>query len=250
MINIVFSCRKDAMISIKPLIKSIQMNTTEKINFYLLTDDDISAQNLDIQNLEIKKFRIPEKLKEYVTNENNIMSYAKFYLSSIFQNLNKIIYMDVDMICLGNIQELYKIVDWNNHIFGACVDSLGWSCLAESNTFVDKTKNTFDAGLFITSLNAWREENIEEQFEQWMIRNKENDYGLFTDDIKAIMNLVFYDRFCKFPIEWNYDIGDYDYDEEYIGSLKILHYVGVAKPWNHLSGCKNTRWWYFYYTHN
>ncbi len=259
MIHIVFSCDKNAMIGIKPLIKSIQQNTASRVKYHLLTNDIADAYNLDIQELDIKEFIVPDFLKqnirvarknaEYVKRVKNYMNYARFYFASMFPELDKIIYMDADMICLGDIAELYNTMDWENYYFGACLlDDPKWAGFPANTNLVDIREDNFNAGLFITSLNAWRVNAIEAKFQEWMLKHKESEDGLFTYGTQPLMNLVFYKNFHKFPIKWNYyKIGYYNYSDDYVKGLKLLHYAGSKKPWDQRSGCKNTKWWHLYY---
>lgn len=259
MIDIIFSCDKNGMIGIKPLINSIMKHTKTNINFHLLTNDKISAENLDIKDLKIKEFIVPDFLKEniriarnnpdYVNRVKNYMNFARFYFASVFPELDKIIYMDTDMICLGDINELYSMMDWDNYNFGACLlDEPKWAGFSPNCDLIDQNEDNFNAGLFITSLNAWRREGIEEQFLDWMLKHKESKDGLFKYGTQPLMNLVFYKKFYKFPIEWNYyKIGYYEYTDDYVKSLKLLHYAGGNKPWDRRSKCKNSKWWILYY---
>jgi lipopolysaccharide biosynthesis glycosyltransferase len=262
MIDIIFSCDKNAMIGVKPLIHSILQNTQTQVKFHLLTNDVVAAQNLDCPHLHIKEFFVPEFLKlnvrvarnrpDYVKRVKNFMNYARFYFATMFPELDKVIYMDTDMICLGDIKELFMMMDWEHYIFGACMlDDPKWAGFPMNCDLIDHSEDNFNAGLFITSLEAWRREGIEQQFQDWMIKHKESKDGLFTYGTQPLMNLVFYKKFCKFPIKWNYyKIGYYNYDDEYVKSLKLLHYAGGKKPWDHRSGCKNTKWWNLYYSKN
>ena len=256
--NVVFSCDKEAMIGIRPLIMSISVNTFSQVNFYLLTCDVVEAENLDIPNLNIVKFTVPEFLKqnirvtrkkqEYVKRVKNYMNYARFYFASCFPDLDRILYMDTDMICQGDIHDLFQSMDWDNYYFGACLlDDPKWAGFPNNTRLVDIKEDNFNAGMFLTSLNAWRQHDIETQFQQWMLRHKEHPEGLFSYGTQPLMNLVFYKNFHKFPITWNYyKIAYYDYDDDFVKSLKLLHYAGSKKPWH--KNCKNKKYWDFYYS--
>ena len=121
-INICFACdnnyAKYAGVSIASFLKN--SNEDEFFNFYIL-DSQISATNkskiLSLKNIkdcniifkEVDKskfnnFYLPEK-KGYLS----VSSYYRFEIAKLFQDVNRILYVDCDVIATSSIWDLYNI---------------------------------------------------------------------------------------------------------------------------------------------
>jgi lipopolysaccharide biosynthesis glycosyltransferase len=173
---------------------------------------------------------------------NNVLNYARFYLHQALPDLDKIIYLDADVIVQGNIAELWSIAKLDQKII-ACVPS-GIGSYDYIGTFyrntaplahLDEHERFFNAGVYVTRLRAWEERGILPQIERWMILHKNDPKGLFELGTQPLLNLVFYRDYEYLPPEWNVigpgDHGPAPLDKNLLETAKILHWKGSHKPW-------------------
>ena len=86
--------------------------------------------------------------RRYITKN----AFYRLSLGELLPNLNKIIYLDSDTICLKDLSNLYEL------------NFLGKIFLAKINTFNNKTLNfTINTGVLLLNLNIMRKEKIEQK---------------------------------------------------------------------------------------
>ena len=132
-INIVMSCDKNQFIGLIAIVNSILKHTNEenKLFFNFLVDfnekpilDKMIKDKLKLKNYFIKEIELDNNIVDNirVNKDNNIknnMNFARFNFHNEFPNLDKIIYLDVDMIVQGPIEELYYEIKESKYPLGA-----------------------------------------------------------------------------------------------------------------------------------
>jgi lipopolysaccharide biosynthesis glycosyltransferase len=250
-INIVMSCDKNQFIGLIAIVNSIIQHTNEEnklfFNFLVDVNEKKILDNLIQDKLKIKKYFIKEiEIDENITNnirvnrDNNIknnMNFARFNFHNEFKHLDKIIYLDVDMIVKAPIEELYY----------TCMDSMyplsavGIRKLNKTYDIYEECKKIynlkneysyFNAGVYFTSLQYWRDNNIKEKIIEIMKKHKNSEKGLFKLGTQPILNIVFANNFNILKYCWNTGgLGYKNIPYEKIRKAKILHWTGNQKPW-------------------
>lgn len=220
----------------------------EEIVFHLL-DGGISDENKDkllslksVKNCEMY-FYIPDikKYEEwYLKGNYKNWSPATFYrlsIPSIMPNIDKILYLDCDIIVNLSLKELFKI-DIDNHYALVCREHL--------------KSDYFNAGVLMINNKLWRETNIEEVFSQYY-NNNYSKYGCIDQDL---LNDVLKDKVKIIDKKWNFfpvlydkplemSINDYMKANE----KSIIHYI-MYKPWDANSTALKSifldYWWNYY----
>ena len=217
---------------------SILSNTNSFIEFYIL-DGGITTENVEkIQSLKsnFSNFSI-EFIKidyeKYLKNFKEIghwnkSVYARFLIPDLKTQINKAIYLDVDIIVTGDITNLYNEA-LEDYALGAV-----WEQWAEDGInkqhkirmrLSDKHKY-FNTGVLLINSNKWREEYIQKHLSD--ISNKFNDRIKMVD--QDILNKYFDNNYKVLPKKYNY-LTPYFYMEnnnDYI----IRHLVGYVRPWH------------------
>ncbi|MFI3256486.1 MAG: glycosyltransferase family 8 protein, partial [Psittacicella sp.] len=225
-------------------IKSILTNYP---NFTLSLINAKDIYGLDLKFLKVRSYYHPS-------------TYARLYIPTIYQNIDKCIYIDVDTIITVDIATLYNIDISDNYIAGV----RDFGILAEENLYnkklisknIDKfnraqyTKDTlginnlenyFQASVLILNLKEIRKDKLELQLIQ------EIGKGQYLYQDQDILNKVLKSKVHYLDYNWSApcsNIKDYntfyaalnfsDY-KKYIKSfenIKIAHYLGKTKPWN------------------
>lgn len=227
--------------SIKKLESEVKKNT--KINIRKVSDEDL-------HNLQAGSKATPG-----VSRADN----AKFFLSSLLKDKDKVLYMDGDVIVLKDLSEMYN-TDLKDNYLGAVDDwQSGWEN--------DPQKRYFNNGVMLLNLKKIREDNLEEK----LVEFKKNDTVkrfVTQDAFNTVMTKVLwlpliYDTFAPEydsdvvtvriyeTLGDNYDAELYPYKtaDEYRNDVTIIHYCGYGnkKPWKKLDfKRKSGRLWYKY----
>jgi len=261
LVDILLSSDRNQYVGMFAVINSIAKNTrnVNNIRFHLLIKEgeykecnNLVKKHFPTYNINIKEFSsqfLKKNIKvtrhgnpEYVNRVSNLLNFSRFYFGTIYQDLNKVIYLDTDMIVQGDICELYNTaLQDDKYILGAVKVSSyskwkGFNTMAKEFKHIDFKKDSFNAGMLVINLNKWREEKIQDKLEHWMLLHKNNVYkeGLFTYGTQPLLNLVFYNNFEKIDPKWNFyrlGHGNETAPDELIKKMKILHWAGSRKPW-------------------
>jgi alpha-1,4-galacturonosyltransferase len=174
----------------------------------------------------------------YATSKSQVMNFARFYLRQIYPTLGKVIYLDVDLVVRADIADLFRLGGLGAYALAAVPDGTfnSWDEYTKRDSrllrHIESDQPTFNAGVFVTDLNKWREREILDKLEGW-IRNHRLALEDFYFGTQSIMNLAFYRDFQPLPAEWNVQpLGWHDdIPEATLRSGKILHWAGKRKPW-------------------
>ena len=250
-INIVISCDKNQFEGIIALVNSILIHTKQKnrLFFNFLVDknekdilDNLLKEKLNLENYYIKEIEedkeITNNVKIYQNNNiKNIMNFARFNFENEFSHLDKILYLDADMIVKAPIENLYdeskkcskphltsrterKLI--NSEISKKTIDKLK----------LDKNQIHFNAGMYITSLDFWRKNNLKKKCIDLMRLHKNTKGGLFKLGTQPILNIIFHKNLDFVDESWNTEgLGDTEINLIKIKKAKILHWTGKQKPW-------------------
>lgn len=153
--------------------------------------------------------------------------FHRVFLSSLFPEYGRGVYMDADMIILRDVQ---PIVDYPmvNKMMAKIEHGM-----APQIAFGEKDWSYFNAGFFITDLNYWRENDIENK-----ILNFARDVDSLNWAEQDILNVIFRHNFHALPETFNlmdWQVKNHpDFTAAYSDPL-IVHFAGSVKPW-HIHG--------------
>jgi lipopolysaccharide biosynthesis glycosyltransferase len=284
-ITIVLSTDDDYIPYLSVCIESIIANTTSQNNYDIsILDGGVSDLNKKyICSLSIKNVQIVfVDVSKYINSDNeniftttlhfSVATYYRFFLPNLFKNVDKLLYLDCDMVVLRDISELYCI-DIGRNYLGATRDiaviqmvenempdakkslSSLRSYITNDLGLVDYT-DYFQAGCLLFNLKEMRQDGISGKFIKKLTELKTPRY---VD--QCIMNSVCNGRIHFFEQNWNYTwhIPMYDtrwfnhiskpHNENYKNASEdpyVIHYTGYkTKPMDFPSAhCANYFWLY------
>lgn len=209
----------------------------------LVTEELLSAESkfkslIEASNLNVKFTRSPAEGDLLVDGDNylgwtNEMVWYRLIISDVLQEYDKVIYFDVDMLVLRDIQPILEYPMYQKFmatldLSAGDIDILGWKDYAY-----------FNAGMFIADLNWWRESGIENKFRDYISTQKKTAFAE-----QDAMNILLKDVWGVLPISFNFyyfvwdEYGIPDWDQTILRSHAkdplVVHYVGSVKPWNYL----------------
>ena len=232
----------DIMILIDRLSESYQ----EKLLSMITSHPNIFVRFYDMQEY-VEKYNC----NKYMTiNHIKTSAYYRLFVSDIFKNYPKIIYLDCDTLVLTDLIELYETELKDN--YAAVVEDLLIKYVFSKNenfvSYMSKVLNIedlnyyFNSGVILFNLDLMRKNKIFPE----LLKTAERNNQYFHD--QNVLNAVFYKKviFLDNRYNLNYHLifsqkGD-EYPKEvwdkYISWLKnpkILHYTSREKPWQNPS---------------
>lgn len=199
------------------LLYSIQKHNTKfNFNFKVYYNNDLSPKNM-------------ENLKKVYSNiifENNSIfnDKSKLYMCLLpFKeyNYDKVIFIDSDILCLGDIMELSY---YNYKYLTVCVDTDN-RLLFNNYITIPKILN-INTGVFILPKNLRNKKIFDE------LINYSNKYPNEKLGDQDIINKYFYKKYVTYlPSKFNCKTNNFryiKYNSDY--DIRLLHYTGIDKP--------------------
>lgn len=264
-------------------IASIKENRKlkDKYEIYIL-DGGISMDNkkhilsLADDNFFVRFVDINPYLDEYDVSSFSLnahfsmATYYRFFISEIFKNFNRVLYLDCDLVVNHNLAELYGC-DMSGHAVAAVpdIEMKRMMRVDTSRKMLDyltdklKMKNPesyFQAGVLLLDVLTLRKMNFTNKCTDRLAEIKN---PLFVD--QCVLNSVFDGDYQPLPMKWNvlwhlpYFVKDLDHQlsfEEYSEYFKVrknpyvVHYSGAVKPWKNTNVELADVWWKYARTTN
>ncbi|CAI9585716.1 unnamed protein product, partial [Staurois parvus] len=201
-ITVVITAVESRLGGVVTTINSIFSNTKSSVTFYIVAMNDTKEHLrtwLGETKLKNVKYNIlefnPQVLDGKVRAEASAkpvskLTFARYYLPDLVPGVEKIIYLDDDIIVQGDILELYKTPIKFGHAaaFSEDCDSVTSKYLVRGAGnqynyigYFDYKKETirklgmkantcsFNPGVFVANLTEWKRQNITKQLEKWML---------------------------------------------------------------------------------
>ena len=253
--NILFTTDKNYLHHVIEVVRSLEKYDNVHHEIYIITSD-VNSLDLAIyqQYIKYSHFNIinidDEMLKEAPTSKRYPYSiYYRLFAGSLLpQNLNRVLYLDPDVVILKNLEKFY-FMDFEGKMF------VGATHLSPSLLVANQIKNGVDelhlyinTGVILMNLDAMRKEiNAKDIYD--CILKKEMVMTLPDQDI---INILYGTR-IKLVDAFVYNIADRDLakynflhpnDKRDVLWVKenssIIHYYGRNKPWKkHYHGVLN-----------
>lgn len=208
-------------------IASIADNTKSNVVFYILE----SAMTPDIQkricalkdvfnNVLIEFIKIKENTLKNLANSSGYISqstYNRFFIGDLKPEISKCLYLDVDLIVLEDIGELYS-TDLKKYTIGAVEDL---NSKYRNRSLFDPEHTYFNAGVLLIDLKKWNSENIKNKLFEAEKELKEKLQ--FAD--QDLLNKVFENNYLQLDKKYNV------IEKSQSSEVAIRHYAGYLKPW-------------------
>lgn len=171
-----------------------------------------------------------ENIKSHFKNvyHFSIVTYYRLFIASLFPQYDKIVYLDCDLVVLGDISELYN-APLGNNILGAAPEQYVQNTeefrrYAKIALGVDPDRYV-NAGVLVINLKEFRQNKIEEKFVELITKY---DFDLLDPD-QAYLNYLCQDKIYMLPNGWNKEPMPLTCE----GEKNIVHYALYKKPWQY-----------------
>lgn len=158
------------------------------------------------------------KVSAHVSNA----TYYRLIMAEILpKHIDKILYLDSDVVVISPLEELYNI-DLENYFIAAS---------GFSGTLV-KSKG-FNSGVMVVNLEKWRNEQISTKVIDFATQNRNklpyHDQSALNRVIKQ--NYLIIDRKWNFQVDLSPRKIQKPDDNIALKNARIIHYIGSSKPW-------------------
>lgn len=169
----------------------------------------------------------------------SLLNHLRFYIPQILPNLEKVVFLDDDVVVQKDLTQLFSI-ELHGNVIGAvetCLESfhryhkyLNFSHPTISSK-IDPHTCGWAFGMNIFDLIAWRKANATSLYHYWQEQN--SDLLLWRTGTLPAGLLTFYGLMEPLDRRWHvlglgYDV---DIDDRLIESAAVVHYNGNMKPW-------------------
>lgn len=251
-VNIVLASDSNYAQHVAVVAASILSNTKAKVFFHILSDGISQAQvdliQQTVENLggelsvyDLSGYQCFERL--FTSGHISEAAYFRLDIANILpENLGKAIYMDVDLVVLQDVAEL-----WKYNLKGMPIAAVpDYGIMASKRLMKQKHEVLglaldslyFNSGVVIMDLKQWREHNYADQVIKLAAE------GNLPHHDQDALNKVFMDKWISLPLKWNVIPPVFNLFPKIIlrGDLRknavlarkekaILHYAGRYKPW-------------------
>ena len=247
-------------------IISNNISKKSKEIFYLLQNKNPNI-SINFYNVDNKIFdNFPLRKNDHVTIE----TYYRFLIPSLLDNsISKVLYLDCDILCTNNLDELFNI-DISNYACGMCPDTR-YSDIETYNRLDYPYENGyFCAGVILLNLDYWRKFDVQTECINYLANNGNLCLWHDQDAINKVLNgkILYlqpkYDLLQSFYSVLLYNKSHFTKDNihnlyikkslwnDLINAINIptfIHFSGKVKPWHKAYYVKpfETLWKMFFY---
>lgn len=191
----------------------------------------------DMDNHDFSKFPIGEK---YQASSITLTTYYRLFLTKILpKNIDKVLYLDCDMIVCDSLRSLWN-VDISDVAIAGVLDPESNMPFAYNRLHYAQSEEYFNAGMLLINLAYWRKHNVLKRFYE-IAADKSLQLNYHDQDI---LNLCFHKEKRRISFKYNVQ-NDFLYKHKYLKlaweywdeleeSIKkpcIIHYIYREKPW-------------------
>lgn len=224
----------------------------DSINIYVLIDNSFKNENKTILRELVLRYEnacihfncIKEEwLKEISIGKASlvqipIVTFFRLFIGEILpNNIERVLYLDSDMIIRKNLDELYR-TNLENKAVGAVIDTFNYNIDMYNNLHYKPSLGYFNAGMLLINLKYWREHDVLKRCLEFIKNYPERMKYLDQD----VLNYVLCAEKVFVPLTYNAQTSfflkrppvSWELESELKDLIKdpcILHYVGSYKPW-------------------
>ena len=167
----------------------------------------------------------------------NIMMYARLLLPSMLPNLDKVIYLDCDLVVCKDLQSLWE-TDVNDMAVAMAPDL--WYQDKGTLSRLGINNNYLNSGVIVMNLDYWRKHDVQNRLLSYIIdKGKE----LIYNDQDAL-NVILQKERWQLPVKYNvtpyyFNRNLDNYPKEMHEEIRearinpiIFHFLGNIKPWS------------------
>ncbi len=231
---------KQAYISIMSILKKLDAEVSLHIihnepNSFLLYKNKINEEK-NVKFFNLYKFKNPNlQFPNLEGNHISVATYFRMFIEDyIPQNIETLIYIDPDVVCLNNpkdaITSAMNDLTKSNYIIAAKESGNSENSENLFRRLGLNGNSYFNAGVMFINYKKWN------YIKSKLINLMDTHYEKIIFWDQDVLNLYFDGKYEKIESSLNYNIvknfDDKDYIDKLSNSIVFLHYSGKIKPWD------------------
>ncbi|MBL6649934.1 MAG: hypothetical protein ISP56_06685 [Flavobacteriaceae bacterium] len=216
-------------------VKIYIIHNSQEINFLI---PEYINNHRNLEEINIKIFSNPNNVFPNVENSHvSEATYFRLFLENYIENdVDYLIYLDADVICLKNPLAYFKstikaMKSKNLPIAAMNHEEVPVKDKRLLDLGITKGKY-FNAGVMIIDYELWRKSNVLNKSVK-IIQNKSQSLVLWDQDV---LNVIFDGNFENINPYFNYRMNMLNFSQKEVELIEqnvfLLHYYGKSKPWS------------------
>ena len=163
--------------------------------------------------------------------------YYRFLMAQVLsQSTPKMLYLDADVVCQGEISELLD-VDFKGNVAAVVTerDATWWEHQAEALSCPALKQGYFNSGVMLINLNAWREGNILTRILDLaadpQLQTKLKFYDQDLLNLALVDKKIFLSSVYNTQYSLNYELNKAK-RKQFHADCVFMHFIGPTKPWH------------------
>lgn len=242
--NILITSDSKYLKQIEVLLKSIELNNPGKHNVYLMhrESEKMKLENVNEEVFNIKYVVVDDKyLDEYPQLEKRYPVEIYYKLIAhlhLPKEIDRILYLDPDIVVKGNISEFYNYDFKNNYYVATSHVKKVFKRFNDIRLGLEKEIPYINVGVMLINLEALRKIDVKKEIDEFLEQNR---YKMMLPDQDIISCLYGNKTIILDDIIYNLGernfrrkkLCDKNVDADFVEqNVKIIHYYGRNKPWN------------------
>lgn len=224
-------------------------NSSCNLNIFIIIDnsvtekqkDDVKSELCKFSNVKVEFLKVDvSDIQQYLIVKFEffpVSIYYRLFLTDILpKEVDKILYLDGDIIVRHNLSELWE-TDIDKYAVGAVVNQSNSSKYWERLGY-PKENGYFNSGVLLINTKYWREHNLKERFLKYIVENPQK--LLYPD--QDVLNFILKDEKKLLSVRYNVQEGFFRIEREQVDLINdeevklavsdpyIIHYT-YLKPW-------------------
>lgn len=247
--NLLFSVDDSYTEQIKTTLYSVYFNTpVDYFDIYVLQKEKLKRSDelrslMEKMNMTYHPIIVRENIFEDApcTKRFPEMVYYRLLAHELLpKDLDKVLYLDADILCINDLRSLYQLDLAEGSIFGAANHAKILGLNAKFNNFRIQSENNiyFNSGVLLINLSLMRQYVNKDDILKYI---QANHRKIVMPD-QDLLNALYGDYICEIPnkyynvdtrwtkLEELFSKGELD-ENWYLKHATLLHYCGSRKPW-------------------
>lgn len=192
------------------------------------------GQEISVCVIERPQMALPNIKGHYISAE----TYMRLFVPPCLDgSIKKILYLDVDMVVVGSVRELFS-VPLSDNLLAAVMDAPREG--RNERLGIPSQFGYFNAGLQLINVEKWKELDMTRKCNEFM-RTKSHLIVMHDQDV---LNALAYDKWLRLPPKWNIFNAFFLHPaskiftdkygcevEKSMKDVRIVHFCGPVKPW-------------------
>lgn len=237
------------MAALRSVVSNSKNQDRLTFHFFVRRGDESSMREVvDCASADVPRFRysiypvdddLGFPIKVRMERERRLrtpFNFVRFTLSDRLPSVDKVMYLDTDVIVLGDLAEVYDghLVEDSNFTVAAARrkwsmgQSINFSVPEVVQAGIRKDAMAFNAGVLLFRLDRWREQNMTQKVKRWMKLNTFKP--VYPLGSQPPLQLSVGEAFEIISPQWNVDgAGHSLISTERIKGAKVIHWTGPTK---------------------